>query len=164
MKIIFCDFDGVLNVCYPKHDEFGQLFHPHFEANLKRLVDETGANIVISSSWRFDGLERMKEMWRKRNLPGLLIDITPDCAYIVDELGQMEYYDQVERGHEIQQWLAEHPEVENYVILDDDNDMLESQQDHFIRCANNSDHEDCVDIGYGLTNKCVDKAILILNQ
>jgi hypothetical protein len=60
--------------------------------------------------------------------------------------------------------LDEHPEVTNYVILDDDNDMLSTQQDNFVKTSDNKDHPDCVDIGYGLTNICTDKAIKILNK
>ena len=57
-----------------------------------------------------------------------------------------------------------HPEVTNYVILDDDNDMLTSQYENFVRTANNKSHTDCVDIGYGLTEKCTDDAIRILKK
>ena len=37
------------------------------------------------------------------------------------------------RGVEIEQWLSEHKDVTNYVILDDDSDMLLSQKKHFIK-------------------------------
>ena len=40
MKVIFLDIDGVLNVGYPGHDDYGRLFHPEFVDNLKRIVDE----------------------------------------------------------------------------------------------------------------------------
>lgn len=50
MKIIFLDIDGVLNVIGQGRDEYGQIFHKHFENNLKRIIDETDAKIVISSS------------------------------------------------------------------------------------------------------------------
>lgn len=102
----------------------------------------------------------MKDMWLKRNLPGEVIDITPYCARIqVDES-----YESVERGYEIEEWLNKHPEVENYVILDDDDDMLDSQLNNFVRTSGNSDHPDKIDIGYGLTKICTDKAIKILNS
>ncbi len=35
------------------------------------------------------------------------------------------------RGLEIKEWLDNHPEVTNYVILDDDSDMLEEQMSKF---------------------------------
>jgi hypothetical protein len=163
MKVIFLDIDGVLNVMFPGRDNYGRLFHPEFVDNLKKIIDETEAKIVMSSTWRFAGLEKMKQMWIDRNLPGELIDITIDCVQLVDD-GRAEFYDLVERGHEIQQWLDEHPEVENYVILDDDNDFLTSQRGNFVRTSNNINHPDCIDIGYGLTKICSEEAIRILNR
>ncbi len=164
MKVIFLDIDGVLNVCYPDRDNYGRLFHPEFVDNLRWIIEETGAKIVISSTWRFSGLQVMKEMWEKRNLPGDVIDITIDCYQYVEE-GREEFYDKVERGHEIQHWLDEHQtEVTNYVILDDDNDFLTTQRGNFVRTSNNFNHPDCIDVGYGLTKICAARAIRILNK
>lgn len=42
--------------------------------------------------------------------------------------------------------------------------MLIGQKDNFVKCSDNKDHGDCVDIGYGLTKVCADKAIEILNK
>ena len=61
MKVIFLDFDGVLNSSgysaslfeagKPTKDEYGQeLFDPETVNLLNRIVDETEAKIVISSS------------------------------------------------------------------------------------------------------------------
>ena len=61
-------------------------------------------------------------------------------------------------------WLKVHPEVSNYVIIDDDDDMLDSQRANFVRTANNMDHPDKVDIGYGLTKICAEKVIEILKD
>ena len=156
------DIDGVINVISQGHDEFGSVFHKHLCDNLKTIIDATGAKIVISSTWRVDGLGQMQLMWKKRELAGEVIDVTPDCVQIVND-GIEKFYDKVERGHEIQWWLDKHKdEVENWVIVDDDNDMLSSQRDNFVRTANNKDHEDCIDIGYGLTKKCAEKCIEIL--
>jgi hypothetical protein len=163
IKVIFLDIDGVLNVIPIGHDEFGGIFHTKFVDNLKRIIDETGAKIVISSTWRFGGLQRMKDMWKFRELPGEVIDITIDCYELIKE-GRFEYYDEVERGHEIQEWIDTHPNIENYVILDDDNDFLPNQRGNFVRTSNNINHPDCVDIGYGLTKECTNKAIRILNR
>lgn len=163
MKVIFLDIDGVLNIISQGYDQFGSIFHKHLENNLGYIVDKTGAKIVISSTWRFKGLEHMQALWKHRNIPGKVIDITPDCSVLVKS-GVFKFYDDAERGHEIQKWVDDHPEVTNYVIIDDDEDMLESQKKNFVRCANNHTHEDCVDIGYGLTKKCALKAVEILNN
>ena len=76
-KIIFLDIDGVLNVYCEGRDRFGCTFHKHFEDNLKWIIEETKAKIVISSTWRFSGLSVMQEMWEHRGLTGEVIDITP---------------------------------------------------------------------------------------
>ena len=149
MKIIFLDIDGVLNVISQGHDEFGGIFHAHFEANLNKIIKQTGAKIVITSTWRSAGLSEMQRMWKYRNLPGEVIDITL-------------FGERQKRGYEIQSWL-DNNHCDNYVILDDDTDMLESQAANFVRCSGNIDHPDCIDIGYGLTQKCAEAAIKILN-
>ncbi len=167
-KILFLDIDGVLNVYGSPYcgtrDEFGDCFHKHFEDNLQYIIEQTGAKIVISSTWRMAGLSEMQRMWKHRNLAGEVIDITPTEVDVV-ERGTCEFYDKVDRGFEIQQWIDDHKEeVESYCIVDDDNDMLPSQKDNFVRTAHNKDHPDCVDIGYGLTRKCSERIIKILNN
>jgi hypothetical protein len=150
MKVIFLDIDGVLNVIGKGRDEFGQCFHKHFEDNLKWIIEQTGAKIVISSTWRMNGLSEMQRMWRHRNLAGEVISITP-------------YINNRKRGKEIQSWIDSN-EISSYVIIDDDTDMLSSQENNFVRTSDNIDHPDCVDIGYGLTKKCAEKAVKILNR
>ena len=49
------------------------------------------------------------------------------------------------------------------LLVDDDEDFLEKQRPYFVRTVNR-DHPDCVDIGYGLTKICAEKAINILNS
>jgi hypothetical protein len=156
MKVIFLDIDGVLNVIPQGHDKWGGIFHGHLVNNLKRLIDETGAKIVITSTWRMgNGLEGMIDMWKERNLPGEVIDITPNFM--------VHFNTTLCRGKEIDAYLKEHPEIENYVIIDDDSDMEPHQLNNFVMTYGNTDHFDCVDFGYGLTKECTDWAIKILN-
>ena len=64
MKIIFLDFDGVMDTEYYDHilseagkpisDEYGLLFDPECVKNLKYIIDNTGADIVVSSTWKED--------------------------------------------------------------------------------------------------------------
>lgn len=163
-KIIFLDIDGVLNVigmhCGPR-DEFGSQFHPHLVENLKMIIEQTGAEIVISSSWRMSGLGEMQRMWEMRDLPGKVIEVTPGVHEVVDAQYER-YYDKVCRGHEIQMWLDHTPGV-HYVIIDDDNDMLDIQKPYFVRTANNWNHTGHVE-GYGLTLECAQRAVAILNK
>ena len=89
-KIIFLDFDGVLNTEYNQNllmyhgkswkDKYGAFFDPETVAELKRIIEETNADIVIESSWKYLGLEAMQQMWSDRNMPGKVIDVTPSSA------------------------------------------------------------------------------------
>jgi len=149
-KVIFLDIDGVLNLIPQGEDEYGDLFHPHLVNNLKSIIDKTDAKIVITSTWRFSGLKFIEDMWKHRGLPGEIIGITP-------------HIDICKRGEEIEKWLEKNP-IKDYVIIDDDSDMLPNQMDRLIKTSDNHDHIDCVDIGYGLTKKCSIDAINVLDN
>lgn len=140
-KIIFLDIDGVICVDWDKYvDEFGHGFRKEYVGNLARIIKETGALLVISSTWRMEGLGKMKLMWEMRNLPGQVIDVTPIMN--------------TPRGEEIAEWLRENP-VDRYVILDDDSDMLPEQMNNFVHTVGTKKG--------GLTAIHADKAIQILN-
>lgn len=117
LKIIFLDFDGVLDTVFydsylerhnqPSCDESGRpVFDPLCVAYLNRIVESTDADIVVSSDWKyFDSLTDLREMWNQRNLPGQILDVTPNIRDT--------------RGKEIAEWLQCHSDVTNYVIVDD---------------------------------------------
>ena len=164
-KIIFLDIDGVLNTKewhskmtkdIPK-DEYGYAFDPVAVANLAHIIDETDADIVISSSWKFYGVAKLKHMWKIRNLPGTILDITPNT--VSDEMllnaNLEEFQLGVCRGNEIKEWLSKHKgEVSNYVIIDDFDDLLPEQEDHTV----------LTDSLIGITEFDAMKAIRILNN
>ena len=164
-KVIFLDIDGVLNTQDwhsrmtkdTPRDEFGWVFDPVAVANLAHIIDETGAVIVISSSWKFLGMTKLKEMWKIRNLPGALLDITPNT--VSDEMLLNANLDEMElgvcRGNEIKEWLSKHKrEVSNYVIIDDFDDMLPEQEDHVV----------LTNTLIGITKFDAEKAIAILKK
>ena len=163
MKIIFLDIDGVLNVIPQGRDKYGAIFHQHFIDNLETIINKTGAKIVISSTWRYSGLSVMQEMWEMRDLPGEVIDITPFKSIFYQINKDLPFDERYERGYEIFEWLEKHPEVTNYVILDDDTDMLPKQLNNFVLTRENFKHTGYVDFGYGLTKECADMCINILN-
>lgn len=115
---------------------FGYAFDPVAVANLKKIVDETCADIVISSSWKFWGLSTMQKLWAIRGLPGKVIDITPNTQS--DELllsVGLSFMDMpAGKGSEIKEWLSTSgQDVIHYAILDDVPDMLPEQQSHFVQ-------------------------------
>lgn len=118
MKINFLDFDGVMDTAYydhilskkglPECDKFGVVFDPDCIKNLKYIIDNTGADIVVSSSWKdFMSYKEILEMWKYRNLPGFVTDVTPIPSH------------RRNRGDEIDAWLDECNVECQYVIIDD---------------------------------------------
>jgi len=125
---------------------------------LKRIIDATGADIVIESSWKYLGLDAMKELWKVRNLPGKIIDITPSSVsdeYLLsadlDDLDKSMFHC---KGMEIASWLSEQKRQDiRYVIIDDEYVILDSQLPHFILT---NPYE-------GITEELANRAISILN-
>ena len=164
-RIIFLDFDGVLNTARniarlraegkPLSDEFGYLFDAEAVANLQTIIEQTDAEIVVSSSWKFEGLERMRQLWQARRLPGKLLDITPDYLGCVGEIDPSNPDSFVGKGNEIKTWLEQHATADcRYVILDDMPDVLASQRENFIPI-----NDEC-----GITAADAQRAIEILNR
>lgn len=124
MRVLFLDIDGVLNstkTCvafggYPMELHHQQAFDRAAIGLLQRLCDSSGVQVVLSSAWRKHC--RWDDAGKAFGLP--IISATPDLC------GQP-------RGAEIAAWLAEHPEVKEFVILDDDADMLPEQKPRFVQ-------------------------------
>lgn len=133
------------------------IINKHYLYNLLKYIKMIQYNLklVITSSWRhFDlksTLEYFNEIENKKLWPLIpyIIGVTPR-AWIENEKG---YFDTLDRGYEIEKYLNENKEINEYVILDDDIDMLESQKEHFIH----------IDGKHGLNESYVDKIKEILN-
>ena len=109
MKIIFSDIDGVLNcrrTLNPR--KFPYIAEPKLVARLHAVLERTEAQIVLTSTWRYDtaGLFSAKH-W---GIP--FIDITPDLP-------------KEPRCNEILAWLRDHPGMTRYAVLDDEDDELD---------------------------------------
>ena len=123
MKVVFLDIDGVLTtVTWKGYQEF----NPICTGLLKSFLETSGYKIVISSTWRWEGINN-----------GSPLDIQLDKydlkKYLVEDWRTLRLTAQ--RGVEIKDWLMRHPEVDHYIILDDDCDMLEEQKDNFIQTS-----------------------------
>ena len=128
--IVFLDFDGVLNTEQyqaqlavngkPTKDTWGPLFDPLAVENLRRILDATNAQIVISSSWRYvHSLDSLRMMWKVRELLGEIRD-TLACGATY-----------ISRGEEIEYWLKRN-ERPDYVIIDDLDDFSPAQRYHYV--------------------------------
>lgn len=147
MKLIFLDIDGVLINRAACMRGFG-LVDPDCVAQLNRVIAETGAYLVMSSTWRMGkNIAEIKDQLLKWGVIGKLLDKTP---YFMDK----------DRGDEIQAWLTNHADirgdimpVEKFVILDDDRDMC-----HLLPFLIKSTME------HGLTEELANQAIVRLNS
>lgn len=139
MKIIFLDIDGVLN----NWASIAENIHILNDKCLliRRIIEETGAKIVISSTWRLNSTvdELNKMLWSVGIPYNSVISKTPSMTGI--------------RGVEIETWLKDNDQVERYCIIDDDSDFLDYQKKYFVQTNMKS----------GLTTKLAKQAINILN-
>lgn len=155
MKLLFLDIDGVMNTEHGLktisenwtnlekiHRIGGQVpFCPEAIKSLKKIVDETGAKLVITSTWAGgkNGLKKMLKLWEERNLPGEVIDVTKHESHgirgeeIDNYLKRKGYY------YPKEYWNApaweenrEKCEIEGYCIVDDEWDFFILQQPHFV--------------------------------
>lgn len=133
MNIIFLDIDGVLNceVYYAKQEKDPDGHSSQICSTrlgwLNQLCKDVNAKVVVSSSWKENGVEELK----KRGATFEILGVTPSCNA-----------DFVFRGNEIYKWILDNQkdvlevpyyEFNSYVIIDDDSDMLLWQQNHFFQ-------------------------------
>lgn len=151
MKVVFLDFDGVLNSAkyLLGHEGYGVVIDPARMCLLKQIIDATEAKIVLSTSWR--------EHWEKDlatcdSTGARITDIfSKHGLQIWDKTPQL----RTKRETEIKSWLDKHPEVKNFVVLDDSLLSADYLNGHFIKTSNYFD---------GLDETDVQKAMDILNR
>lgn len=146
LKLIFLDIDGVMNSNFSKvSDKHESLaFDPKAVENLKYILDETKAKIVVSSTWRIgETVDSLKSrIFSHYGLDEYVIGTTP-------------VYNETPRGIEIADFLATLHKlaIEGIVILDDDSDMEDLKEYHVK-----------INRKYGLSREDAEKAIEILNK
>jgi hypothetical protein len=140
MKIIFLDFDGVLNSSRSAAalGGYGSLYRANINGLskdtlkldpisvilLRRIVETTGAKIVISSSWRIGTkIEDFHDVfdvydWNTREI---IIDKTKVSGKI--------------RGDEVELWLIDHIHlgIEKFAIIDDESDFKPAQKPFLVQ-------------------------------
>lgn len=161
-KILFLDFDGVLlpdqlalrqtqeNAL--NKDNYLEIveFDQHCVDNLNKIIAATHAEIVLSTSWAM----------------GNSISKLSNCLLRngIDPSNIFEYDDPIHgswmtprkmsslRSNEIGWWIANHPEISNWVAIDDDPSILHLKT-NYVR----------TNPAIGLSEEAVTKAIAILN-
>ena len=163
MKIIFFDVDGVLNCESTEKGVRSKSRCGSFTGidkdKVKRLatiVEKTNAKLVLISDWKI-GWEPFKRYDKALN---------PHAKYLDDHLkrkGDLYIIDKTEdeepdlRGSGIKNWLSRHPDVTDWIVLDDTyfSDYFDS---------NIVEHLILTDPIVGLTDENVEAAIKILNN
>ena len=166
-KIIFLDIDGVIatNECI-EHGTWGLVDYK--QDLLGIILQSTGADIVLSSSWRYNDVEKTIAYMNEKGFrfSDKIVGVTIRAYQYINK--EQKIHLSIPRGVEIKQWIDTNIHSDNgrnwnrkklgvdyqYVILDDDSDMLLEQSANFIN----------TDTFKGLTKEDVGFAIDILNN
>jgi len=137
-KIIFLDVDGVL---HPYHARPHQLFRKDCMQRLKKIVDSSGAKIILSTSWRRtpQRKEAVNEQLRSHGIP---------TAIGITRIRHNEYL----RHEEILHWIKHHPATTHWIAIDDL--PMYQLREHYIQTSPDT----------GLTDNNVQQAVRVLTQ
>lgn len=129
-KVLFLDIDGVLNSRTFYEANVQEIsressafwrsvaeLDPNACAMVNQLCEDEDLKLVISSTWRkLHDVHKLEAMFHKKGLFAEIIGTTPSI-------------NNAPRGREIEHFIKNHPalEIEAYVIVDDDSDMLAGQ-------------------------------------
>jgi hypothetical protein len=154
MKVIFLDNDGVICLSsnwgsrHKKQKEWGgrklsmsmreiplEYRFDNFDVKavkvLNKILEETGAEIVVSSDWRLHAsIEELGDYYESQGIIKRPIDGTEIFHYtnwleegFIEDHGEFPWSRnesrEQERHFEIKRWLRDHPEVTHWVAVDD---------------------------------------------
>ena len=116
MKVIFLDVDGVLNSVDTSEVFQGFVgIDDKLVSKLRKIVRATGAQIVLSSSWKHDWEPLDKD---KQNKYGDYLDQKLK-KYLLSAVDTTNEANSECRGEGIIEWVGTH-EVDSFIILDDE--------------------------------------------
>ena len=129
-NVMFVDVDGVLNNDTNLYDDVA--LNDELISNVCMVAQAVQAKIVLSSSWRCHSnpLKRVMDAFRRHGM--VLYGITAEGVSETDfqktkykDVPRTQYYDweedmRFDRGAEIAVWLNENPQVDKFLIIDDD--------------------------------------------
>ena len=147
MKVIFLDHDGVICLStewgsrFKKQTKVGRKLSQSIESLpvdarfdnfnkkavkiLNEILEETGAEIVVSSDWkRWANVEEMGEYYESKGIIKKPIAFTPNlgqCTWYNDKvwIWSKDWDLEMSRVIEIKQYLHDHPEITHWVSIDD---------------------------------------------
>ena len=147
MKVIFLDNDGVICLStewggrYKKQKKWGgrklsmtpreipfeyrfDNFNKKAVKVLNEILEETGAEIVVSSDWRYyASLEELKKYYMDQGITKGPIGVTKRVSEIDPKIWEKNIRNyaklEEERSLEIKTYLNDHPEITSWVAVDD---------------------------------------------
>jgi hypothetical protein len=148
MKVLFLDHDGVICLStewggrFKKQKKWGgrklsmtnseipfQYRFDNFNKKavkiLNQILEQTGSEIVVSSDWKLHcNLEEMGEYYESQGIIKKPISFTlksHECKWYDDNVfdWNKQWYLEQHRSIEIKQYLVDHPEITNWVAVDD---------------------------------------------
>lgn len=175
MKVLFLDNDGVIclsnnwggrskkwakyrsenpNSSNDKKDAPVDVRFDNFDEKavkvLNSILEETGTEIVVSSDWRFHAnLEELGDYYESQGIIKRPISTTSRTEDVNPELWKVLRFRadlELERSIEILDWLQKHPEVTNWVAVDDLDMSVDFLSKHFTHKDSENDEKP------GLTN------------
>ena len=153
MKIIFLDIDGVICLSREWGSRMRKIKRWELEGGegeppvtirlddfnkmavdvLNDIILTSGADIVISSDWRlYTTLDEMKDLFYQFGVIKGPIDFTPELQTVTKRADI--------RVDEINLWLSNHPEVTNWVAIDD---LDLSELDNFVKTREREGLKQC---------------------
>jgi len=167
-KIIFLDVDGVM------HDySTEQIVQEERVQNLKKIIDATNAEIILSSSWRLSYPEFLEE----NQLTEYISDHEYECFAFFNQM--LEKYNLKISGFtpysmlgingrplEIRTFLLDRADVSSFVILDDEAFNWQWLKPFWIQTKSpiGINEDGSLKFCYGLEDFHAEKAIRILNR
>lgn len=142
MKVIFLDFDGVIN----NYEE--EPINMKCLLILKEIIKVTGAKVVVTSSNKYSFQDYGKPYFESNCYNNYVKKLNDEGIYIYDFTPSIGH----NREKEIQVYLELHPEINEFLILDDD---------YFFDRWNG--HQIYVDLDCGITCDDIKTSIDILN-
>lgn len=136
LKVIFLDHDGVICLVKQygsrnskKSKKAGEIFDRFCPKSIKilnEILQETDADIVVTSSWRtYCDLEYMQSLYKERGIIKVPIDFTQDLTNDWDYADNFnEFKDSYKisaeiRIKEIKKWLSLNQDITHWVAIDD---------------------------------------------
>ena len=148
MKVLFLDIDGVLNSTRSLMVT-GAGYAGLMEKYDDPKLDPVAVGLLMMAVVKFDFKIVLSSTWRLGFTPGELIHLWQDSMGryygwpdfpIIGRTPDLDMY----RGFEIEAWLNDHAPVEDFIILDDDKDMLQEHIDgghfHHVNVHTGLDH------------------------